>query len=280
MPNVIQPGSEELIDVICAELDRRCPIPDQDCLDQLHIVIRRYARSTLSYDEARLDFNLIYGETDIIERMRSIIECSSQPLPVPSGLLNSRHRKFQSWSIAEDIRLMSGIYQYGVGNWSTISRFVGNGRSRTQCAQRWTRSLNPHIQKDTWTPEEEATLIAFVCQFGNKSWSRIASQLGTRSDVQCRYHYHQMLKTGKQVCLPMYPRPCAISAIGSLPNLRPPIPMVAHAQPRPWVEVPRIAVSMSAPVLPAVQQPQTVESAPKSRILLSPIANIIAQLDN
>ena len=94
----------------------------------------------------------------------------------------------------EDQRLLAGVWKFGLNNWPLVARFVGNGRTRNQCSQRWNRGLNPVLFKGPWTEEEDEKLVALVKEFGEKSWKRIASVLGNRSDVQCRYHFQQIQK--------------------------------------------------------------------------------------
>lgn len=107
---------------------------------------------------------------------------------------NGNRRKTRSWSPQEDTRLLAGIYKYGVDNWTTISTFIGNGRTRAQCCQRWTRGLNPRVSKNLWSYEEDLKLVHLVYLYGDKSWTKIASMMGNRSDVQCRYHYRQVMR--------------------------------------------------------------------------------------
>lgn len=107
---------------------------------------------------------------------------------------NGIRRKTRSWSPQEDTRLLAGIYKYGVDNWTTISSFIGNGRTRAQCCQRWTRGLNPRVSKNLWSYEEDLKLVQLVYLYGDKSWTKIASMMGNRSDVQCRYHYRQVMR--------------------------------------------------------------------------------------
>lgn len=93
--------------------------------------------------------------------------------------------------------MIQAVGKYGIDNWSHVANYVGNGRTRAQCAQRWNRGLDPRISRDQWTPEEENKLIELVeCQ-QIKGWTHIANEMGNRSDVQCRYHYLQMKKEGK-----------------------------------------------------------------------------------
>ena len=73
-----------------------------------------------------------------------------------------------------------------------MSRFVGGGRTRGQCAQRWTRVIDPKISKQRWTEKDDQRLCELVEKFGEKSWMRVAQALGNRTDVQCRYRYQQI----------------------------------------------------------------------------------------
>ena len=84
--------------------------------------------------------------------------------------------------------------KHGIENWTSISRFVGNGRTRSQCSQRWMRGLDPKISKTQWSQQEEELLIHLISVHGNKAWTTISSQMRNRSDVQCRYKYKQLLK--------------------------------------------------------------------------------------
>ena len=89
---------------------------------------------------------------------------------------------------------MAAIFRYGLNDWTNIVNFVGNGRTRPQCLQRWTRTLNPKLNKDGWSKEEEQNLMSAVTNLGENAWTKVSKIVGTRSDVQCRYHYEQMRK--------------------------------------------------------------------------------------
>jgi hypothetical protein len=81
-----------------------------------------------------------------------------------------------------------------MGDWRAIAHFVGNSRTKSQCRQRWTRGLDPNINKTKWTPEQDSRLLMIVQIFGSKSWSKVSGELGNRCDVQCRYRYKQLIK--------------------------------------------------------------------------------------
>ena len=108
-----------------------------------------------------------------------------------SGNYNKRCRM---WSAQEDVLLLAAIHKYGLGDWKSISIFVGGGRSRSQCSQRWGRALDPRITKVAWDPKEEEDLCSLVKELGEHKWATVAKRLGTRSDVQCRYRFYQIMK--------------------------------------------------------------------------------------
>ena len=69
--------------------------------------------------------------------------------------------------------------------WDEISEQF-NGRTATQCINRWQKVLNPENIKGPWCPNEDAQLVDLVRQYGGKHWARIASMLPGRTGKQCR----------------------------------------------------------------------------------------------
>ena len=137
----------------------------------------------------------------------------AKPDAKPGPSSQHRHRS-APWTTEEDERLLAGIYQYGLSDWLRVSEFVGSGRSRAQCGQRWLRCLDPNMRKDKWSPEEDQLLLRQVEAFGEHSWAKIAKELGYRTDVQCRYRYTHHLRNAQQVKpmptqIPMMPTPPA-----------------------------------------------------------------------
>lgn len=104
----------------------------------------------------------------------------------------NRRKNRKPWSNYEDMRLLIGIMRFGINNWKSISLFVGNNRSSSQCSQRWNRSLNPCISKNIWSAEENFQLLNLVQQYGERAWSKISKIMQNRSDIQCQYHYKQI----------------------------------------------------------------------------------------
>lgn len=107
--------------------------------------------------------------------------------------LNSRAKSIR-WTQEEDNLLLAAVQEYGNTNWGAVASKVGNNRTKAQCSQRFNRVLNPKNSKANWSPEEEERLLQIVAQVGNKAWTRVATQLGNRSDVQCRFKYNYIMK--------------------------------------------------------------------------------------
>ncbi|OHT17517.1 Myb-like DNA-binding domain containing protein [Tritrichomonas foetus] len=172
----------------------------EECL----VVIKSFIKGEIELDVASQKVRELIGSTSPIDKIQNILTVSPNPLPSHDNnnsdndpLVANKKRKLNPWSEAEDLRLYAGIYKYGLEDWNTVARFVGNSRTRAQCSQRWSRGLDPHIKKCSWTTEEEKRLVELVNIHGMKAWTLISQKLGNRSDVQCRYHYNQIIKHNK-----------------------------------------------------------------------------------
>lgn len=175
-------------------------------------VMKNYLSNRISYQEAVDVFLKNFGSAHPIEKLQEIVNESLilTPIPAPEDDY-MQPKQIRYWSQREDTRLMAGVFLYGSFDWSKIAAFVGGGRGRPQCLQRWTRTLNPSIVKDIWTPEEDKKLLQIVQQTDKVSWTRIANLMGNRSDVQCRYHYSQLMKNKSQKYSP--PSPTAMENV-------------------------------------------------------------------
>jgi hypothetical protein len=149
-------------------------------------------------------FRATIGSSKPFDRILTIVQTTANPIP-DFSLIAQQYRAARkvtrSWTDYENQRLLAGIFHFGIDNWLAVAAFVGNGRTRAQCAQRWIRGLDPRISKERWTADDGARLVELVARYGTKSWSRIAGEMGNRSDVQCRYHYYQMTQNRIQVTI-------------------------------------------------------------------------------
>ncbi|KAL1662899.1 hypothetical protein GGF50DRAFT_103627 [Schizophyllum commune] len=74
------------------------------------------------------------------------------------------------WAPDEDERLVKAIEKHGT-RWSLVAHVVQT-RNSDQCAKRWTDTLNPAIDRTTWTAAQDDLLIRAVNEHG-KVWTKI-----------------------------------------------------------------------------------------------------------
>lgn len=194
-----------------------------DYKSPLAISISNYLRLRSNYEEVAQLAQAITGTCEPIKRLKKILETctkvgsSNVKDPLPG-------KKTRPWTQIDDNRLVAGILKYGIDAWSSISEFVGNGRSRPQCAQRWARALDPKISKDDWAEEENDKLLQLIEKYGEKKWTQISLEMGNRTDVQCRYRYKQLKrKTAGSIKLSRQSEPKQVSnsaAVTSWPRIQ------------------------------------------------------------
>lgn len=226
-------GESTILEIGINYLDELCVIGYEIKIPLIQSM-SAYLSGQNTYEQSKQTFLSIIGRTEPLDRLKEIVDMAEEPSSEPGSSSsppstfiqsnaphysssdtdadnsnkddppyvppggesssNGTRKKTRSWSPQEDTKLLAGIYKYGVDNWTTISSFIGNGRTRAQCCQRWTRGLNPRVSKNLWSYEEDLRLVQLVFLYGDKSWTKIASMMGNRSDVQCRYHYRQVMR--------------------------------------------------------------------------------------
>jgi hypothetical protein len=203
-------GAEVMVDVALNAVDSMFPSISDEDKDQAATIFRDFATKKANFEDASRRIIKLLGKNDPLVKIKNIIELPQTPLPfneselqddgsekgffttgstTPTGNIR---KKTRTWSVMEDNRLLAGVYHYGTENWKSVCQFLGSGRNRAQCSQRWTRCLNPRISKKNWSEEENRQLEELVRLNGDKSWTKISALMGNRSDVQCRYHYRQL----------------------------------------------------------------------------------------
>jgi hypothetical protein len=167
--------------------------------------ITRFCCGAISIEECKASLPPFVTATHAIDRLYAVLGCRVEPVhsvrPSKPGLIASRRRRCKQWTDAEDNRLLCAIHHYGIGAWPPIAAFVGNDRTRAQCAQRWFRVLDPRICKDDWTAADDKRLVRLVLLHGEAGWTYISREMQNRSDVQCRYRYLQLKRTGQDAQL-------------------------------------------------------------------------------
>ena len=195
----MDPADEQpLFEFIMADIVEQNPNLTEDALNRTKSAIQNVITGRSPVAEAS---RLLVGTCECgraLDKLQMILAVGDTPIPFNPQMADTiampNRKKTHPWTTYEDQRLLAGIHRFGLDDWTRISAFVGNGRTRAQCSQRWFRGLDPRISKTRWTEEQDERLLTLVAQFGEKRWTSLAKNVPDRCDVQCRYRYRQLQK--------------------------------------------------------------------------------------
>ncbi|XP_071903435.1 uncharacterized protein [Coffea arabica] len=105
--------------------------------------------------------------------------------------LHPARQRVGKWTPEEDKRLKVAVMLFGPKTWKKIARFVP-GRTQVQCRERWVNCLDPSLNRNDWTQEEDSKLKAAIEEHGY-CWSKVAACVPPRTDSQCRRRWKVLL---------------------------------------------------------------------------------------
>ena len=145
------------------------------------------------------------GEGDGAERpargLRSATQCAGRfQAHLNLDLIRS------AWTPEEDAVLRDFVEHHGTGRWADAARLLP-GHTSQQAMHRWLKLLTSGRRKGAWLEEEDEALrfaVATYARVGKGAngeaaarpalpWSKIAAHVATRTDVQCRERWTNVL---------------------------------------------------------------------------------------
>lgn len=161
-----------------------------------------------------------------------------------------------SWTREEDEMIINFVAQNGTKNWTKLASQL-KGRIGKQCRERWRNHLDPEVNTEPWSAEEDQILIEMHETYGNQ-WVKIAEKLKGRSDNAVKNRWNSTLKKRLEYQKTGAPRPRR----GRPPHKN--IPKSADDVPKP----PKLEEILND----IKEMPQTPQN--NSTLLLSPFTNL------
>ncbi|CAG8432754.1 7081_t:CDS:1 [Diversispora eburnea] len=124
----------------------------------------------------------------------------SEVMGRPTNGIHSHYQFLISkvWSKEEKKKLFEAIQKYGY-DWDKIMKiFPDRSLIEIKSVHKWNPSTNPYVNLGSWSEEERNKMKQAFAIHGRK-WKNVAKEVGTRTNVQCRYFYDYQVKKSDRI---------------------------------------------------------------------------------
>lgn len=101
-----------------------------------------------------------------------------------------------AWQPHEDKALVELINRPGINGWSQIAKEIP-GRTPKQCRERWSLSLDPSINREPWSEEEDNKLLEMHKKYG-ASWAEIRYFFNGRTENAVKTRFNCLIRSLKR----------------------------------------------------------------------------------
>ena len=85
------------------------------------------------------------------------------------------------WTEEQDQLLRDAIKKFGARNWSSVSEMIPTKNGK-QCRERWINHIDPAINREPWTHEDDMALIEAHSRLGNR-WTELGASCSNAFSV-------------------------------------------------------------------------------------------------
>jgi hypothetical protein len=109
------------------------------------------------------------------------------PAPFRKPRAKPTYRPHSKFSPEEDAQLRELVAEHGANSWRVVAKSMSERNSR-QCRERWLNYLNPALNTNAWTPQEDALLEGAHAAIGPR-WVYLTTFFPTRTDAMLKNRF-------------------------------------------------------------------------------------------
>jgi hypothetical protein len=131
------------------------------------------------------------------------------PAPFRKPRAKPTYRPHAKFTAVEDARLRELVAEHGASSWRAVAKLMP-GRTTRQCRERWINYLDPALNTNAWTSDEDALLERTYAAIGPR-WVCLTQFFPTRTDAMLKNRFQVLQRKHRQTAAgtPQSPDACA-----------------------------------------------------------------------